>query len=465
MEPRSLTKELTPLAARHPLLIISHDVVGEQMAGPGIRYYHLARVLAQHVPTTLAIPNGSSPTFTGEGFQVVRYQSGQWATLAAAVQAAALCLFPSDIANTLPEIATSDRVLIVDGYDPLLAEWLALQSQADATLRQNGWQQRMIELTQQCLIGDFYICASERQRDWWLGLLEANGRINPLTHAADPSLRRLIDVAPYGLPGTLPPPTHPVIKGVWPGIDPAAKLILWGGGLWPWLDPVTAIQAVGKVWQTRRDVKLVFPGTRHPNPQMSGMATQNEQAYQAADTLGLRDRAIFFGDWVAYGDWPTVLQESALALTLHYDTLETRLAFRSRVLEYIGAGLPIIATCGDATSELVTHYQLGTVVDYQDVDGVAAAIQHWLDQPPASYQANFAQAQADLTWERVLEPLIRFCQAPQRAPDRVAQQSSPGNPYYLHRQAELERLQQLVQAYERGRFMRLMKRVKGWLPR
>ena len=36
------------------LLIISHDVVGERMAGPGIRYYHLARVLGKYVPATLA---------------------------------------------------------------------------------------------------------------------------------------------------------------------------------------------------------------------------------------------------------------------------------------------------------------------------------------------------------------------------------------------------------------------------
>lgn len=454
----------TQLPAPPPLLIISHEIVGEQMAGPGIRYYHLARVLAQHVPTTLAIPADSAPTFSGDGFTVVRYQSGQWATLAPAVQAAAVCLFPSDIANTLPEIAASNRVLIVDGYDPLLAEWLALPSPADAAARQTGWRQRMVELTQQCLIGDFYICASERQRDWWLGLLEANGRINPANHAADPALRRLIDVVPYGLPGTLPPPTRPVIKGVWPGIDPSAKVILWGGGLWPWLDPVTAIRAVAQVREQRPEVKLVFPGTRHPNPQLSGMPTQNERAYQAAAELGLRDQAVFFGDWVAYRDWPNVLQESALALTLHYDTLETRLAFRSRVLEYIGAGLPIIATGGDATSELVRHYQLGTVVDYQDVDGVAAAMLHWLDQPPASYQAHFSQARAALTWENVLAPLIRFCQAPQRAPDRVTQQSSPGNPYYLHRQAEFERLQRLVQAYERGRFMRLMKWLKRRLP-
>ncbi len=46
----------------HPpsLLILSHDVVGSQMAGPGIRYYHLARVLARELPVTLAVPGHST---------------------------------------------------------------------------------------------------------------------------------------------------------------------------------------------------------------------------------------------------------------------------------------------------------------------------------------------------------------------------------------------------------------------
>ena len=38
----------------------------------------------------------------------------------------------------------------------------------------------------QYLIGDFYICASERQRYWWLGQLEVAGRINPHTLHRDP---------------------------------------------------------------------------------------------------------------------------------------------------------------------------------------------------------------------------------------------------------------------------------------
>ena len=61
--------------------------------------------------------------------------------------------------------------------------------------------------------GDFFICASEAQRDFWIGALHSRGRINPLTYADDPTLRRLIDVVPFGLPDAIEtagarPPAH-----------------------------------------------------------------------------------------------------------------------------------------------------------------------------------------------------------------------------------------------------------------
>ena len=52
-----MTSSDSPPTAPPRILLISHDVVGDSMAGPGIRYLTLARVLARHVPLTFAIPN------------------------------------------------------------------------------------------------------------------------------------------------------------------------------------------------------------------------------------------------------------------------------------------------------------------------------------------------------------------------------------------------------------------------
>ena len=250
-----------------------------------------------------------------------------------------------------------------------------------------------------------------------------------------------------------------MVRGVWPGIEEEDRIIIWGGGLWPWLDPLTAIRAMAKVRQHRSDVRLIFPGTRHPNPGMADLSTHNEAALQTAQDLGLLNKMVFFGDWVPYTNWPSVLLESDLALTMHYDTLETRLAFRSRVLDYIWAGLPIVATQGDATSDLVARYALGAVVDYQDVDGVCEAIIDLLKTPRESFAERFTRARQALTWKQAARPLIAFCRRPRHAPDKTDMNEPLGNPYYSHK---IKHLQELVDGYERGHFIRLTRWLNHW---
>jgi len=131
------------------------------------------------------------------------------------------------------------------------------------------------------------------------------------------------------------------------------------------------------------------------------------------------------------------------------------------VLDYIWAGLPIIATRGDATSDLVERYRLGIVVDYRDDAGVANIILHLLETPKEAWQAQFESARRDLTWEQVARPLIEFCRHPRRAPDKVALRNRIGHPYYLDEIVrligEFSHLRALVETYERGRFIRLMR--------
>ena len=439
---------------RNPVLFISHDTVGPSMAGPGIRNYHLARVLAQHADVTLAIPKSSRGELLNPPFKVARYDPASWETLSPFVNEAMVCVFPSDVAFVFPQLEESDAYKVIDGYDPLLAEWLALNSNRDPDKLSAEWRDRLVQLLRQYTLGDFYICASERQRDWWIGLLESNGRLNPATFQDDPSIRKLIDVVAYGLPDAAPQHTHSVVKGEWKGIGLDDKLLLWGGGLWSWLDPLTAIEATKLVYEQRQDVRLIFPGTKHPNPALGGLPSHNRRAKTLAKELGLLNKAVFFGDWVPYADWQNLLMESDLALTLHYDTLETRLAFRSRVLEYIWAGLPIVATEGDATAEIVQRYSLGSVVHYKDIESVAAAILKHLEYPPDRDEIGYTQAIQDLSWNSVAQPLIDYCRNPWHAADKGGVYN-PG--MWAQMQHDREYWEELVKGYESGYYIRGMK--------
>jgi glycosyltransferase involved in cell wall biosynthesis len=438
------------------LLIISHDIVGSRMAGPGIRLWEIARVLARHLPVVLAVPGRSDLPETTD-VCIWPYDVDTWESLAPAGRQARAILLSGDVLARFPALEEARIPLIVDGYDPHTFETLALFADSPQQAPLHRARERILQL--QCRAGDFFLCASERQRDWWLGLLEAAGRINVYTYTQDPSLRRLLDVVPYGLRSSTPIHTRSVLKGVVPGLAADDKVVLWGGGVWQWLDPLTAIRAMAQVREQRSDVRLVFPGTRHPNAAAIPEMPVAQAAVDLAQTLGLLNQCVFFGDWAPFEDWPNYLLESDVALSLHLDTIETRLAFRSRLLDYVWAGLPMAVTVGDATSELVERYGLGQTVGYGATQQVSRAILDLLEAPSSSWKAGFARARKDLTWERAAQPLLAFCQNPQPAADKthgcaqVSDQEQPAE--------ELAGLRALVRAYESGRFIRFARWLHG----
>jgi glycosyltransferase involved in cell wall biosynthesis len=456
-----MSKLIVEDSPRTHTLMVSDDVLGDKMAGPGIRYFHLGQILSRYTDLTLAIIPQNSRALAAiqaklPDVTVIGYDRFDWNTLKEASQWAEVVIVSPFTVNYLPQFVDHPGALVLDGYDPLVSERLMDISSDDLDQQIAKWSKYLAALYNQYLLADFVICASERQRYWWFGKLELAGRINPLTFGEDRSLRNLVDVVPYGLPETPPKHTKPSVKGIWPGIEEDDVVLLWGGGLWPWLDPLTAVRAIKHLRKSNPELKLIFPGTIHPNQEMASMApVRKTKTYEYAKEHGLLNSTIFFGEWVPYEEWQSVLLESDIALSLHHDSFETQLAFRSRMLEYFWAGVPVIATIGDSTSDLVIRYNLGKVVEYEDVDGVIQAIKDIL-KDSSVFQAGFARARQDLTWENAAEPLIRFCQNPRRAADRQG-----GSRLQLtHHDRRIRELETLVSDYQNGKFMRLMRRVQ-----
>lgn len=395
------------------MLIITHDVVDEAMAGPAIRCWEFARILGRQTRVTLATPHSSS--LSPETFELVQYDPEALDALACEsevviLSGAALWHFPF--------LRSIDAPRVVDIYDPFLLESLPMLSQKPPAERRRRHAETLDALTDLLIWGDYFICSSEKQRDYWLGWLNALDRINPRTYDADPTLRRLIEVVPFGVPDTPPEHTRPVIKGARPGVAPGDHVVLWGGGVYNWFDPLTLIRAMDRVSAQRDDVKLVFLGIRHPNPEVGG----NEMAQQTvalSQELGLYERYVFFNDWTPYSERQDYLLEADVGISLHFSHLETHFSFRTRLLDYIWAGLPIIVTQGDVLSSLVEEHQLGWTVGYESVDDVTTAILDSVEVPRDEFGDRFAGVVRQLRWETVMEPLIAFCREPHQAPDRM----------------------------------------------
>jgi glycosyltransferase involved in cell wall biosynthesis len=306
----------------------------------------------------------------------------------------------------------------VDGYDPVLFERLELDPTRMTVDDQLAWQAQYDDISRYVLArGDFFLCATERQRDWWLGALAAAGRINALTRRDDPAFSRLIDLLPYGIPEQPPEHTRAVLRGALPGVAPGDRIVLWGGGIWEWLDPLTLIRAAQAVAAARPDVKVVFPGTRHPGGEAVPAMRMQREAAELAESLGLLGRAVFMGDWVPYQDWQNVLLESDVGVSLHLDHVEARFSARTRLLSYAWAGLPMVLTRGDELAERMQRAGVATLVEPGDVGGVAQAILGALDRPATDRAAAFEALRGELTWQRAVRSLQAFCERPARAAD------------------------------------------------
>ena len=87
--------------------------------------------------------------------------------------------------------------------------------------------------------------------------------------------------------------------------------------------------------------------------------------------------------------------DSDVGVSLHGPGVESRLAFRTRLLDAIWAGLPMVLTRGDVLAEEFRRMGLGHVVDPGDVDQVAWALNSILDEndPRAARRAAFDELQ------------------------------------------------------------------------
>jgi glycosyltransferase involved in cell wall biosynthesis len=391
------------------LLVICADVVGPGMAGTGIRSYELSRVLAEHTTVTLAAPEGSAV----DDVELLQYDRWDPRSLRQLI-ARADCVVAQP---QWPALATwlrrSGARLIYDLYTPEPLELLELLHDRRGPFPSLMHRFALDRYLDALRDGDHFICASEKQRDLWLGMMLAERVIDQDAYERDPSLRGLIDLVPFGVPAAPPGPGSGARAHF--GLPSSAEIVLWNGGIWSWLDAPCAIRAVARLAERRRSVRLVFMGTSHG---VAGRAA-TEEARDLARDLGLLDRVVFFNEgWTPYAERAAWLLEAACVVSTHLDHLETRFAFRTRLLDCFWAGVPVVATRGDELAEVIDAEHLGATVDEGDDAALADALEAVLSGRRDAYAAALERIAAAYRWDRVAQPLVRFATLPPGAQRR-----------------------------------------------
>ena len=395
---------------RQRVLFITTDPLTEAMPGPAIRAWHLAEALSCDHDVTLVSSVACSRSHPDMDVRFADHEEvaelGDWMTV---------LVGPGSVVARYPWVRSSDKPVVIDIYDPYhlenLARWSPSLDETDAVVRE------LNDVVNQDLArGDFFLCASERQRDFWLGSLTAVGRVNARTHHGDEGLERLVSVVPFGVSARPPAHDGPGLADFFPPGRRPWPVLLWGGGVYDWLDPITVLRAVHRLRDELPEIFLVFMGMGHPNPEIPTMPVA-ERLRATAEDLGMTASSVAFNSaWVPYEQRAAALLDATIGVTTNLEHLEARFSFRTRVLDYLWAGLPTVATAGDVLSQLVEDEGVGVAVPPGDVDAVADGIKKMAWAPP-SREAVRAVAHR-FRWDQVAAPLLEYCAEPWRAADR-----------------------------------------------
>ena len=334
------------------VVVTTNDVVGERMAGPGIRAFYLTRELSKHLGGQVFLSSFSTPgrkrrkkdltpeVLIGQpGRGMGRHRKGQ--------------------------------KLVFDLFDPILLE-LREMYRHGATLRDRiHYAAESWRLRRALADGDLIVCATPAQRELYAA---ARCPIIEVPFGIDPD-----EIAPA---------------------EEREDVVVWGGGTWEWLDPRTAVDAIVRLNHEGVECRLLFLGRNRPN----------RRASDRIDELlaGGHPFVMANDEWVPYRERLSWLRRAKIAMMLHRPTPEARYSIRTRLFDAIVTATPVVATVEGFAADLVAREGLGIVVPPSDANAVAVAVRRLL-QDDGFYRtcvSNLERIRPRFAWSVVTRPLI-----------------------------------------------------------
>jgi hypothetical protein len=139
-----------------------------------------------------------------------------------------------------------------------------------------------------------------------------------------------------------------------------------------------------------------------------------QKARDLSSELGVFGTHVFFNDsWVDYEERQNYLLEADLGVSTHRSHIETTFSFRTRILDYLWASLPMVVTEGDHFADLVEKHNLGITVPAGDVQALAHALEQAIfdDTVREEARSSVVHVRESYRWSQVLAPLVRHVES------------------------------------------------------
>ena len=337
------------------ILIISNGPVPapeiKNVEGGGLRAWGLANGLQNNSKDKYEVEVSYNQVFKQDNFTYelngIKISTWEISTLADKIQefdSVLVSYNAGDITQTVVDNIRQDQQLILDGYVPIHIEMSArnsdnLDREYDAFNFENKiWTKALRR-------GDILLCANEAQKKFYTGVMAQVGRINPITYGDED----LIQIVPYGIYRE-----KAVAKN-----DPVSKLVknkkafklLWFGGIYPWFDLTNLLEAVKNANKTT-PIELIMVGVKNPFNQHPDFIKRYEEVMDYIKNNNM-DEIVHITDWVKFEDRAEWYLGSDAVVLINNIGMENTLAWRTRLVDYVWADLPIVTNGGDPMSDIL----------------------------------------------------------------------------------------------------------------
>jgi glycosyltransferase involved in cell wall biosynthesis len=261
--------------------------------------------------------------------------------------------------------------------------------------------------------GDIFSGCGAPQEHMLVGELAMTGRLNSYTMGFP--FTRVV------LPGAPPVNTKPPEKKIRPqleqlGIAEDDFVILWCGGYNAWTDVDVLFAALEKAMAAEKRIHYVSIGeSTYPSPD-----NMYNQLKQKIEDSAYRERYHLLGwmPWDSLGDY---YQESNVGINidgLHYETIY---GTRTRLLEMMAKGLPIVTSEGTELSYLLRDKGLALTFasgNWEQFGEHMVSLARERDRYRAMADCAYRSAQGEFSFYETTAPLRAWVIQPQKAPDR-----------------------------------------------
>ncbi len=192
-----------------------------------------------------------------------------------------------------------------------------------------------------------------------------------------------------------------------------ALIVLWTGGFNSWTDVPMLVSGIRDAMKAEQRLAFVCTG--------GAVHGHDEKTY--ADFLALaekelpRDRFLPLG-WIDFDQVLALHASAHVGLNLDGDNIETVFGARNRVTNMLGAGIPVISTCGTEIAEWVERNALGAIIPQAQPAALTAALRESVASAEAwSERAARARIRAleEFGAANTLRTFLGWCENPRTA--------------------------------------------------